>query len=271
MIARVAHFLRGARVRIGIDLQTRPPVDFVAKSAQMGWRLSMVCLMTLSVALGCQVYVTEPETTFNFHDKSQIVGPSNLLPDWHNTMVRANDEHQLIENCLESEDACTRKTKPLRRLILRGRDLSPQQQLTLVNQYVNRRRSYSRDRRTYREYDDYKILKRQEWSTLLDFIQRGGDCEDYATSKYALLKLLGFEPQHLRIMIVYDKNAREHHALVAVFSNELGTQLLDNDNAIFRKRPFSYRYVYSINENFIWDHSLDKERKPRRIPLKSSR
>lgn len=215
--------------------------------------------------------VSNGETTFNFDEGSELVGSSSLLPDWHETMLRAIEEHEQIENCLDLEENCTRRMKPLRRLILRGRTLSPKKQLTLVNHYVNRKRRYHRDGRSYREYDDYRLLKRQQWSTLLEFLDRGGDCEDYATSKYALLKLLGFDPTNLRIMIVYDRKAREHHALVAVYDKDFGTQLLDNDNTIFRKRPFSYRYVYSLNEDSIWDHSLDRERKPRRLPIKASR
>ena len=230
-----------------------------------------IALLFTLVGIAGSSSVYGSEKAFSFEDESELVGPSSLLPDWHDAMLRAEKEHELIENCVEAEENCTTQTKPLRRLILRGRTLSPKKQLTLINHYINRKRSYHRDRRSFLEFDDYRLLKRQQWSTLLEFLDRGGDCEDYATSKYALLKLLGFDPTNLRIMIVYDRKAREHHALVAVYDSDLGTQLLDNDNKMYRKRPFSYRYVYSLNEDSIWDHSLDKERKPRRLPIKASR
>ncbi len=230
-----------------------------------------IALLFTLVGIAGSSSVYGSEKAFSFEDESELVGPSTLLPDWHDAMLRADREHELIENCVEAEENCTKQTKPLRRLILRGRTLSPKKQLTLINHYINRKRSYHRDKRSFLEFDDYRLLKRQQWSTLLEFLDRGGDCEDYATSKYALLKLLGFDPTNLRIMIVYDRKAREHHALVAVYDSDLGTQLLDNDNKMYRKRPFSYRYVYSLNEDSIWDHSLDKERKPRRLPIKASR
>ena len=230
------------------------------------------CVQLISIwILGLSAAFTTATDTFEFDDDSTILGPSTLLPDWHETVQRSLKEQEQIEDCLKDEEACTRRMKPLRTLILRGRGLSPSRQLTLVNNYINRRRSYSRDKRTYKEYEDFRILKRQEWSTLLEFLDKGGDCEDYATAKYQLLKLLGHSEDHLRIMVVYDRKVREHHALVAVYDEKLGTQLLDNDNAIHRRRPFAYRYVYSLSDESIWDHALDKVRKPRKLPIKDDR
>ena len=224
---------------------------------------------TVGPSIAVCILLTLSAHAFDFGDGESLLGPASLLPDWEETVQRAKKEHKLIEDCVEDEEACTRRMRPLRTLIRKGKDLSPHKQLSLVNRYINRNtRRYSRDRRTYKEYDDFRVAKRQQWSTLLEFLEQGGDCEDYATSKYALLRLLGFEADQLRVMVVYDKKAHEHHGLVVVHTEELGTRLLDSDNAIYRKRPFNYRYVYSINEESIWDHSLDRERMPRMLKLK---
>lgn len=204
-----------------------------------------------------------------FDNETNRIGPASLLTDWYEVVERSKTEETLIEDCLEDESSCTKQMKSIRTLVLRGRDLKPRQKLSLVNRFINKERRYTRDRRNTDKAAESHVDRRQNWTTLLDFLEKGGDCEDYATSKYALLKLLGFKPSELRILVVYDRNAREHHALTLVHNEELGLQLLDNDNAIYRNRPFHYRYVYSLNEDSIWDHSLDRVPAARR--LKASR
>ncbi len=206
---------------------------------------------------------------FEFEGDERI-GAASLLEDWEATMQRSDAELKQIEACLDDEESCQGNLKSLRKLILRGRTLEPAKQLRLINWYVNRSKKYSTDRRSYREFEDFRVLRKQEWSTLLEFRKRGGDCDDFATAKYVLLKLFGYEPDQLRIVIVYDRSAREHHALVAIHLEDIGTRLLDIDGSIHRKRPSSYRYVYSLNEDSIWDHSLERERKPRRLKLKNN-
>ncbi|MCY3885293.1 MAG: transglutaminase-like cysteine peptidase [Gammaproteobacteria bacterium] len=206
-----------------------------------------------------------------FDNHSNRIGPASLLEDWYAVVQRSEKEHAQIEACLEDESKCTQHMKSMRTLILRGRDLKPRQKLSLVNRFINKERRYTRDRRSNDASVESHVDQRQHWSTLLDFLEKGGDCEDYATSKYALLKLLGFKPRELRVLIVYDRTAREHHALTLVKNEELGLHLLDSDNAIYRVRPFHYRYVYSVNEESIWDHSLDREPSARRLRMRRSR
>ncbi len=206
-----------------------------------------------------------------FDNDANRIGPASLLKDWYEVVKRSEDEQELIKKCLEDESSCTKQMKSIRTLVLRGRDLKPKQKLSLVNRFINKERRYTRDRRTNDQPAESHVDRRQNWTTLLDFLETGGDCEDYATSKYALLKLLGFEPDELRILVVYDRNVREHHALTLVKTKELGLQLLDNDNSIYRNRPFHYRYVYSLNEDSIWDHSLDRVPAARRLKANRSR
>lgn len=217
----------------------------------------------------CVVLAGANASAEEFDNESNRIGPASLLTDWYEVVQRSQIEQTQIEQCLEDESSCSKQLKSIRTLVLRGRDLKPKQKLSLVNRYINKERRYTRDRRNNDPSEESHVNKRQNWTTLLDFLEKGGDCEDYATSKYALLKLLGFEPEELRILVVYDRNAREHHALTLVHNEELGLQLLDNDNAIYRNRPFHYRYVYSLNEDSIWDHSLDRVPAARR--LKASR
>jgi predicted transglutaminase-like cysteine proteinase len=58
------------------------------------------------------------------------------------------------------------------------------------------------------------------------FFREGGDCKDYALAKYASLKALGFSPEQLRIMFVFDKIKNVAHAILIVNN----TYVLDNQN-----------------------------------------
>lgn len=206
-----------------------------------------------------------------FDNQTNRIGPASLLSGWYEVVQRSQEEQAQIEACLEDASKCTRSMKSMRTLVIRGRTLKPRQKLSLVNRYINKERRYTRDRRSNDNSAESHIDRRQNWSTLLEFLERGGDCEDFATSKYALLKLLGFKPQELRVLVVYDRTAKEHHALTLVNNEEIGLNLLDNDNSIYRVRPFHYRYVYSVNEDSIWDHSLDREPSARRLKARRSR
>jgi predicted transglutaminase-like cysteine proteinase len=95
---------------------------------------------------------------------------------------------------------------------------------------------------------------RNQWSTLLEFIDRGGDCEDYATAKYFLLRELGFQPEDMRVVVSFDRSVREHHAVLAIRRTDGSSWLLEIDNTIRKTRQSDYRFVYAINENGIWDY-----------------
>ena len=126
----------------------------------------------------------------------------------------------------------------------------------LVNRYVNRK-GYRYDRRKTTHSDEGKVVRISHWKTLWEFMESGGDCEDYATTKYFLLRRLGFSPENLRVVVVYDRRYRAHHAVVAIRFDAENTWLLETDNHIYRRhKPAEYRYVYAVNELGIWDHDV---------------
>lgn len=63
--------------------------------------------------------------------------------------------------------------------------------------------------------DQYGVVDR--WaSPLTTFTSNAGDCEDYAIAKYAALREAGIRENDLRLVVVYDRARREHHAVTAV-------------------------------------------------------
>lgn len=115
-----------------------------------------------------------------------------------------------------------------------------------VNDLVNQKR-YIVDKRNWGQ-SDY-------WATPVEFLQRGGDCEDFAIAKYAALRSLGFPEERLRVAIVQDTQKGIPHAVLIAYTDQ-GAYLLDNQvktliNAEIKGR---YRPIYSINREAWWLH-----------------
>lgn len=98
--------------------------------------------------------------------------------------------------------------------------------------------------------------KTDYWETPVEFLQRGGDCEDFAIAKYTAMRALGVPEERLRLAIVHDKEKNIPHALLIVYDN--GTAyVLDNQVPEVRSsnRVTRYRPIFSINRTAWWLHT----------------
>ncbi len=210
-------------------------------------RLALALSLLLPIAAAAGYRFDAPET---------YLTKAEALPAWGATLSRHLEERILIQNCLAAEEHCDRRLKGLRIVLEKGANLAPDQKLRLVNRYVNKRR-YRKDRRqmSLSVAQGGQAKLRNHWTTLLDFLYKGGDCEDYATAKYFLLRELGFAAKDMRIVVSYDRSVREHHAVLAIRQDDDSSWLLEIDNSIRKSRQSDYRFIYAINENGIWDHA----------------
>lgn len=98
--------------------------------------------------------------------------------------------------------------------------------------------------------------KSDYWSTPAEFINRGGDCEDYAISKYTALRTLGVPEDRMRVAIVHDNVKNVPHAVLVVYTDE-GTVILDNQNKglVDGDKLQRYRPIFSINRTAWWLHT----------------
>ncbi len=192
---------------------------------------------------------------YSFDTPGHYLAGASALPAWAQALERHATERAAIRRCLDAETACQGKLKSLRLVLQKGASLEPDRQLRLVNRYVNKRR-YRRDRRALSPSvvlgGEAKL--RNHWPTLLEFLERGGDCEDYATAKYFLLRELGFDADDLRVLVTYDRWERAYHAVLAVRRSDGGAWLLESDNSVRRANHGQYRFIYAVNEDGIWDH-----------------
>lgn len=100
--------------------------------------------------------------------------------------------------------------------------------------------------------------KSDYWATPVEFMKRGGDCEDYAIAKYMSLKALGVPESRLRVAIVQDERKDIPHAILIVYA-ENGPVVLDNQNedVLTASSIYHYRPIFSINHGSWWLHTKE--------------
>ncbi len=98
--------------------------------------------------------------------------------------------------------------------------------------------------------------KSDYWATPVEFMARGGDCEDFAIAKYVALRALGVPENRMRIAIVQDLQKNIPHAILVVYS-EKGAVILDNQIKSVRpdRRIAHYKPIFSINREAWWLHT----------------
>lgn len=107
--------------------------------------------------------------------------------------------------------------------------------------------------------DDKNWGKSDYWATPVEFMSRGGDCEDFAIAKYTALRSLGVPESRLRIAIVHDQKKNIPHAILIVYS-EKGPLVLDNQIKETRAADTiaHYKPIFSINRDGWWLHTTPK-------------
>lgn len=127
---------------------------------------------------------------------------------------------------------------------LKGRTMM--EQIEGVNAYMNS---------VHYVEDSVNYHKSDYWATPIEFLTRGGDCEDFAIAKYASLRALGFSSEDMRIAIVQDKVKNVPHAILIVYTTE-GAFVLDNQTSYVRNEEDVKRYrpIFSINSTNWWLH-----------------
>jgi predicted transglutaminase-like cysteine proteinase len=93
------------------------------------------------------------------------------------------------------------------------------------------------------------------WETPIEFLRHGGDCEDYAVSKYMALQALGVPVDDMRVAVVDDQQLGVTHAVLRV-AVDGRYYLLDNltDAVVPVAEASAYRPIYAINQHGWWNY-----------------
>ncbi len=187
-------------------------------------------------------------------DTVEIRKPLQAIPGWLDVMERNRREpiFEMPEPVFDRPKPYNNSTK-WAALQKRAQGLSKLEQLRLVNSFWNKWK-YIEDPKNY-GVSDY-------WAIPAQFIQRSGDCEDYAIAKYFTLRELGFDPSQMRIIVVQDAVRRLAHAVLSV-NIDGEAYILDNLSNIVlpHKRLRNYQPQYSVNESGLWGHMKTKGQK----------
>lgn len=163
------------------------------------------------------------------------------IPKWVEVLGRIRAE-ALPAKCANGQ--CEGKAEDWFEMVKETRGEGRFNQMVIVNRWLNRSR-YITDSRLW-GLSDY-------WETPGQFLDKSGDCEDYAIAKYFTLRALGWPDADLRLVVVHDAVRDIPHAVLAVKYN--GEEyILDN----LATEPLQDRYVrqytpyYAVNTTSRW-------------------
>ena len=178
-----------------------------------------------------------------------IGGSLAALPQWTRVLDRIKQESPVYEACLRDGDDCPSPAVAMWRKRIRALEGLPRRrQMVEINRFLNHW-TYRLDQENF-NMEDY-------WATPLEFLDRSGDCEDYAIIKYVSLKALGFPVEKMRIVVVQDVLRNIAHAVLAVYIDK---DILIMDSLF--EGVLSHRFVtfytpqYSVNERTRWAHIM---------------
>lgn len=168
------------------------------------------------------------------------------FPQWLGALERQLRDDLREGDCAERRINRCHMTRWLA-FLARIRALPAREQFREINRYANEK-DYVLDIENY-QVEDYWAIPRQ-------FFANGGDCEDFAITKYFSLRWLGYPQEELRIVVVQDTNLRAPHAVLAV-GRDSDILILDNQvrDVLPHTRVVHYAPVYSINERSWWIHT----------------
>lgn len=194
--------------------------------------------LVISLFFFCWVGTAAATQLFGYREMPQA-DMAMYVPQWLKVMERDIVEDVPEGNCTDSFfNRC--HLKNWNAFLAKISNLSPLQQIKAVNQYAN-------DKDYVLDMDNYGI--EDYWAIVKEFFYNGGDCEDYAITKFFSLRRLGFRDSDLRIVILQDTNLRIPHAVLAV---SLGGQILILDNqsreVLSPQQIFHYVPLFSVNE-----------------------
>ena len=173
--------------------------------------------------------------------------PMGLPLNWQRVVALMPREKGILATCSTEPERCpSDRILAWLKALESFRDLPAQAQLAKVNSWANAR--------PYRN-DDTNFGRPDYYATPLEFLERSGDCEDYAIFKYFALSALGFPEESLQVVLVENLRERYAHAVLAVRLDD-GVFILDNaaDRVARQSAVQHYRPFASFTRTQAWIH-----------------
>ena len=152
-------------------------------------------------------------------DTSNIVDPSPLpgfrraegalRAKWRAVQDQINQDTETLARCRAAPDLCNSpEARRFLAIVDAARARTGRALIGEINRAINL---------AIRPADDMARHGAPDvWTAPLATLAAGrGDCEDYAIAKLVALREAGMRDEDLRLLVVHDAGAREHHAIVA--------------------------------------------------------
>lgn len=173
--------------------------------------------------------------------------PNRIGAAWSRALARMDNELPLYAFCDQGALKCPKNFQNWRRLVAKLRQHRGYDLLQALNSGVNALVAHSDDADTFGTSD--------HWASPMEFLEAGGDCEDYTILKYATLVELGLAERDMRIVVVKDTRRNRGHAVLSVRTPR-GEMILDNLNDAVRPDTTipHYKPFYSLNRHQHYLH-----------------
>lgn len=223
-------------------------------------RLTLAAIVGVWALAGCaggprlaagehgSVIKTAPRLASFTFNSAPMADAEEFAP-WAALAAQSMPDQVLLDACMADKVKCASPDLVrFRRMMEVAGPLAPRDQLNLVHHYFNTV-AWTHD-------------TRDTWSTLYNTaLTKTGDCEDIALAKYQTLRRLGWSPENLRVVIGWDGEEKDWHALLAArVDNRTDNSVLILDSIKGLQSPALFggvRLVYSISEHGVWDHAPD--------------
>lgn len=178
-------------------------------------------------------------------------GSIEAIPQWTAVLARIEGQQSAYAAC-DQGDCPQSGVRQWRQQVGDLASMPPLLQLEAINRFANRAMPYLEDIQNYGRTD--------YWASPLEFLDRSGDCEDYAILKFVSLLELGFTNDQMRIVVVEDVLRRLPHAVLSVQIDDK-VYILDSlfDVVLPHERVTQYAPQYSVNLTTRWAHIVTPE------------
>ena len=197
---------------------------------------------------------TAPEP---FGIATTAINSGGLIRRWQDVQAGLAREYRILSACLQDPASCAAAPTRFLTVVEEARSLAGRARIIAVNRAIN---LAIRPMTDLAQYGQVEL-----WATPLMTFQSGsGDCEDYAIAKYAALIQLGVASDDLRLLVVYDRNLRENHAVTAV-RFEQHWLILDNLTPEIRDdaRATNFNPLFVLGDH--WVRRVDAGPKPQPV------
>jgi len=171
----------------------------------------------------------------------EVYSPDNTaFLKWNGMLARFHAQISGASEC----DSCV--AAEWRDLIAELSDMPFRAKLEAANAAINRH-PYVTSMRNWGESN--------HWETPLEFLRKGGQCQDYAIAKYLALRAAGVPAERVRVVVLRDMRLGVDHAVTVAYG-EGEALVLDNQSGALLAPDslLHYQPYYSISEQGWWLH-----------------